>query len=213
MTSRGAVAGSTLVRLPSDRTMFQRRSQYRRVAMERSRASAISRRVAPSRTSSSSLVRSGAPRGAYLDTNTCSFIERTESTPSRTHTLSGRPVVKPADALVDVVGHSADGLVREDVGSALASSTVSGSSDQPEVGQRSRLLEQRRPAVPAAREQPNPANEDDRAWAVPERKRDANFALEVRSNRPKSTFAGRALQPHGFALGAPSASRESVDQR
>ena len=50
-------------------------------------------------------------------------------------------------------------------------------------------------------------------WAVPERKRDANFALEVRSTRPKSSFAGRALQPHGFALGAPSASRGSVDQR
>jgi hypothetical protein len=50
------------------RGMSHRVSQYRTVAIERSRARPISRSVAPLRASSSSCLRSGAPRGANVDT-------------------------------------------------------------------------------------------------------------------------------------------------
>jgi hypothetical protein len=63
-TSEGASGASGGLRRRSGRAICQRRSQCRTVATERSSASAISRRLAPSRASRSRTSRSGAPRAA-----------------------------------------------------------------------------------------------------------------------------------------------------
>jgi hypothetical protein len=81
--SRGAVAGSTPDRRASGRAIAHRRGQYRTVAIERSRARPISRRVAPLRASSSTCFRSGARRGANLDTAGCSRSSCDETAPER----------------------------------------------------------------------------------------------------------------------------------
>ena len=80
----------------------------------------------------------------------------------------GRLLLEPADDRVEVVGDLADGLVREDLGVGVGLLHRVGVV-RPARRQRgvAGLLEQRRPAVPAARQEPEAVDEDDRRQTGP----------------------------------------------
>jgi hypothetical protein len=111
----------------------------------------------------------------------------------------GRPLGQPADDRGDVVGDLADGLAREHLG--MLPGLLDGVRVvRPPGGQRrvAGLLEQRRPAVPAGRQQEEAVHEDNRG--EPGGVRVVNLAgLVFGDRRAGSRAGGHVLVPFAVA--------------